>query len=79
MLQRVSTCQWFNLLNTPEQQQKTPSFLDESLGEQKNVALMFLSGVPTLQGHFLQYKCLSRLPKAEVSNSLEEASQAFKR
>lgn len=55
------------------------TFLAGSLGEQKNVALMFLSGVSTLQGCFLQHRCLSSLPKAEVSNSLREASQAFKR
>lgn len=29
------------------------TFLAGSLGEQKNVALMFLSGVSTLQGRFL--------------------------
>lgn len=55
------------------------TFLAGSLGEQKNVALMFLSGVSTLQGRFLQHRCLSSLPKAEVSNSLGETSQAFKR
>lgn len=55
------------------------TFLAGSLGERKNVALMFLSGVSTLQDCFLQHRCLSSLPKAEVSNSLGEASQAFKR
>lgn len=55
------------------------TLLAGSLGEQRNVALMFLSGVSTLQGHFLQHRCLTSLPKAEVSNSIGEASQAFKR
>lgn len=55
------------------------TFLAGSSGEWRNVALIFLSGVSTLQGHFLQHRCLTSPPKAEVSNSRGEASQAFKR
>lgn len=55
------------------------TLLAGSLGERRNVAPVFLSGVSTLQDHFFVHRCLTSLPKAEVSNSTGEASQAFKK
>jgi len=55
------------------------TLLAGSLGERRSVSLMFPSGISALQGHFLQRRCLTSPPKAEVSNSTGAASQAFKR
>lgn len=54
------------------------TLLTGSFGERGNVSLMFVALASTLQGYFLQCKCLTGPPKAEISNSTGEASLAFK-
>jgi len=54
------------------------TLLTGSFGERGNVSLMFVAVASTLKEYFLQWKCLTSPPKAKMSNSTGEASQAFK-